>query len=173
MCQDRAKSQTTVSINELYVLLNANILMTANVLLKRTISIVADIAITTGDQLEFYTNKTKTSNEGIRFRELTALAHDAVHNMLLFVDKQNDNASIFSYSLLSKKYQPLVAKRSSENIQGLTIDPVSGKMFWTDTNERSIYWISLWPRSKNIYGYLLLKMDDEIPMDIAVDSCRG
>ncbi|XP_039755453.1 protein cueball [Pararge aegeria] len=132
-----------------------------------------DIAITTGDQLEFYTNKTKTNDEGVRFKELTALAHDAVHNMLLFVDKQNDNASIFSYNLLTKKYQPLVGKRSSENIQGLTIDPVTGKMFWTDTNERSIYWISLWPRSKNIYGYLLIKMDDEIPRDIAVDSCRG
>ncbi|XP_045450930.1 protein cueball [Melitaea cinxia] len=133
-----------------------------------------DIAITTGDQLEFYTNQTKTSNEGIRFRDLTALAYDAVHNMLLFVDKQNDNASIFSYNLLTKKYQPLVGRRSYENIQGLDFDPVTGKMFWTDTNERSIYWISLWPRSKNnIYGNILLKMDNEIPRDIAVDSCRG
>lgn len=133
-----------------------------------------DIAITTGDQLEFYTNQTKTSNEGIRFRDLTALAYDAVHNMLLFVDKQNDNASIFSYNLLTKKYQPLVGRRSYENIQGLDFDPVSGKMFWTDTNERSIYWISLWPRSKNnIYGNILLKMDNEIPRDIAVDSCKG
>lgn len=136
--------------------------------------ILSDIAITTGDQLEFYTNQTKTSNEGIRFRDLTALAYDAVHNMLLFVDKQNDNASIFSYNLLTKKYQPLVGRRSYENIQGLDFDPVSGKMFWTDTNERSIYWISLWPRSKNnIYGNILLKMDNEIPRDIAVDSCKG
>ncbi|XP_064073317.1 protein cueball isoform X2 [Vanessa tameamea] len=133
-----------------------------------------DIAITTGDQLEFYTNQTKTSNEGIRFRDLTALAYDAVHNMLLFVDKQNDNASIFSYNLLTRKYQPLVGRRSYENIQGLAFDPVTGKMFWTDTNERSVYWISLWPRPKNnIYGNLLIKMDDEIPRDIAVDSCRG
>ncbi|XP_050351554.1 protein cueball isoform X1 [Nymphalis io] len=133
-----------------------------------------DIAITTGDQLEFYTNQTKTSNEGIRFRDLTALAYDAVHNMLLFVDKQNDNASIFSYNLLTRKYQPLVGRRSYENIQGLAFDPVTAKMFWTDTNERSIYWISLWPRPKNnIYGNLLIKMDDEIPRDIAVDSCRG
>ncbi|OWR44498.1 protein cueball isoform X1 [Danaus plexippus] len=133
-----------------------------------------DIAITTGDQLEFYTNQTKTNNEGIRFRDLTALAYDAVHNMLLFVDKQNDNASIFSYNLITKKYLPLVGRRSYENIQGLTFDPVSGKMFWTDTNERSIYWVSLWPRSKDsIYGNLLMKMNDEIPRDIAVDSCRG
>ncbi|CAG4962752.1 unnamed protein product [Colias eurytheme] len=133
-----------------------------------------DIAITTGDQLEFYTNKTKTKNEGERFRDLTALAYDAVHNMLLFVDKQNDNASIFSFNLATKKYQPLVGRRSYENIQGIAFDPITGKLFWTDTNERSIYWTSLWPRSKkDIYGKVLIKMDYEIPRDIAVDSCRG
>ncbi|XP_041987335.1 protein cueball [Aricia agestis] len=133
-----------------------------------------DIAVTTGDQIEFYSNKSKTSFESSKFKELTALAYDAVHNMLLFVDKQNDNASIFSFNLMTKKYQPLVGRRSNENIQGVAFDPVTNKMFWTDTNERSIYWISLWPRSKdNIYGNLLLKMKDEIPRDIAIDSCRG
>ncbi|XP_073946899.1 low-density lipoprotein receptor repeat domain-containing protein cueball isoform X3 [Choristoneura fumiferana] len=133
-----------------------------------------DIAITTGDQLEFYSSSNKTGNEGVRFRDLTALAYDAVHNMLLFVDKQNDNASIFSYHLANKKYQPLVRRRSYENIQGIAFDPVESLLFWTDTNERSIYWISLKPGSKNdVYGNLLIKMDNEIPRAIAVDSCRG
>ncbi|CAG4946883.1 unnamed protein product [Parnassius apollo] len=133
-----------------------------------------DIAITTGDQIEFYGNQTKTSNDGARFRDLTALAYDAVYNMLLFVDRQNDNASIFSYNLATKKYHPLVRRRSYENIQGLAFDPITSKLFWTDTNEKSIFWISLKPGSKNdIYGNLLIKMDDEIPRAIAVDSCRG
>ncbi|KAM3966373.1 low-density lipoprotein receptor repeat domain-containing protein cueball isoform 2-T2 [Aphomia sociella] len=133
-----------------------------------------DIAITTGDQLEFYSNKTKTNNEGVRFRDLTALAYDAVHNMLLFVDKQNDNASIFSFHLDTKKYQALVRRKSYENIQGLAFDPVKGLLFWTDVNERSIYWMSLMPGSKNdMYGNVLIKMDNEIPRAIAVDSCRG
>ncbi|CAH2039424.1 unnamed protein product, partial [Iphiclides podalirius] len=133
-----------------------------------------DLAITTGDQIELYSNQTKTSNEGVRFRDLTALAYDAVHDMLLFVDRQNDNASIFSYHLATKKYQPLVRRRSYENIQGLAFDPVTSKLFWTDTNEKSIFWISLKPGSKNdIYGNLLIKMDDEVPRAIAVDSCRG
>ncbi|XP_068618209.1 protein cueball isoform X2 [Battus philenor] len=133
-----------------------------------------DIAITAGDQIEFYSNQTKTSNEGVRFRDLTALAYDAVHNMLLFVDRQNDNASILSYHLATKKYQPLVRRRSYENIQGLAFDPITSKLFWTDTNEKSIFWISLKPGSQNdIYGNLLIKMDDEVPRAIAVDSCRG
>ncbi|XP_026745540.1 protein cueball-like, partial [Trichoplusia ni] len=132
------------------------------------------IAVTTGEQLEFYSNNTKIRNEGVRFRDLTALAYDAVHNMLLFVDKQSDNASIFSFNLGTKKYRSLVRRRSDENIQDLTFDPVEGKLFWTDTNERSIFWISMKPGSKNNdYGNLLIKMDDEIPRAIAVDSCRG
>ncbi|KAH9635374.1 hypothetical protein HF086_017623 [Spodoptera exigua] len=94
--------------------------------------------------------------------------------MLLFVDKQSDNASIFSFNITSKKYQSLVAKKAYENIQGLAFDPVKGLLFWTDTNERSIYWISLKPGYKNhLYGNLLIKMDDELPRAIAVDSCRG
>lgn len=130
--------------------------------------------MTTGDQVEFYSNKTNTHNEGVQFRDLTALAYDAVHNMLLFVDKQSDNASIFSFNLGTKKYRSLVRRRSYENIQDLTFDPVEGKLFWTDTNERSIFWISMKPGSKNNdYGNLLIKMDDEIPKAIAVDSCRG
>ncbi|XP_028157866.1 protein cueball isoform X1 [Ostrinia furnacalis] len=133
-----------------------------------------DIAITNGDQLEFYSNQTKTSSEGTRFRDLTALAYDAVHNMLLFVDKENDNASIFSFHLATKKYQSLVRRRSYENIQGLAFDPVKGMLFWTDTNAKSIFWMSLMLGTKNdVYGNLLIKMNDEIPRAIAVDSCRG
>ncbi|KAJ8715955.1 hypothetical protein PYW08_013240 [Mythimna loreyi] len=133
-----------------------------------------DIAVTNGDQLEFFTNRNKTHSEGVQFRDLTALAYDAVHNMLLFVDKQSDNASIFSFNISGQKYQSLVKKRAYENIQGLAFDPVQGLLFWTDVNERSIYWISLKAGSKNnLYGNLLIKMDDEIPRAIAVDSCRG
>lgn len=138
------------------------------------LSLFSDIAITHGDQIEFYTNSSKISNEGVRFRELTALAYDAVHNILIFVDKQNDNASIFSYNLATKKYQALVKRRIYENIQGIAFDPIHGLLFWTDTYERSIFWMSVAASSQNnAYGNLLLKMDDELPRAIAVDSCRG
>ncbi|KAF9815508.1 hypothetical protein SFRURICE_019150 [Spodoptera frugiperda] len=134
-----------------------------------------NIAVTSGDRLEFFlSNGTKSQTEESQFRDLTLLAYDAVHNMLLFVDKQSDNASIFSFNITSKKYQSLVAKKAYENIQGLAFDPVKGLLFWTDTNDRSIYWISLKPGYKNhLYGNLLIKMDDELPRAIAVDSCRG
>lgn len=102
------------------------------------------------------------------------MAYDAVHNMLLFVDKQNDNASIFSYNIATKKTQPLIRRKSYENLQGVAFDPITGKLFWTDYNEKSIYWKSLINGSENdIYGNILLKLDEETPRAIAVDSCRG
>lgn len=130
--------------------------------------------MTTGGQLKFYENQTNVHDESSQFTDLTALAYDAVHNMLLFVDRQNDNASIFSFHLATKKYQSLVRKRVSENINSIAFDPVNSLLFWTDTQTKSIYSMSLKQGSKNSpYGNLWLKMDDEIPAGIAVDSCRG
>lgn len=121
-----------------------------------------------------YTNGTKVDINDIRLTELTALAYDAVHNILLFVDKHNDNASIFSYHLSKKKFQPLVRRRNTDNIQGIAFDPMSGLLFWADSTQRNILWKSLITGSKsNAYGNLLLKTDKEIPRAIAVDSCRG
>ncbi|KOB68821.1 Low-density lipoprotein receptor repeat class B [Operophtera brumata] len=136
--------------------------------------LVPDLAVTTGNHLEIFTNNTKISNVETRYTDLTALAYDAVYNMLLFVDRQNDNASIFSYHLATKKYQPLVRKRSSEGIHAIAFDPINSLLFWTDTLENSIFWKSLKPGSNDsAYGNLWIKMDDEIPRGIAVDSCRG
>lgn len=111
-----------------------------------------------------------------RFRALTALAYDAVHNMLLFVDKQNDNTSIFSFHFDAeedKQYRTLIGWRS--DVQDLAFDPVSGKLFWTDMSENSIFWVSSKQNTTNneIDVNLLIKMTDEIPRAIAVDSCRG
>ncbi|XP_049874212.1 protein cueball isoform X2 [Pectinophora gossypiella] len=133
-----------------------------------------DIALTTGDQIEFYSDGKTTDDKGVKSAGLTALAYDAVHNMLLFVDKQSDNASIFGQHLTTNKLLPLVRRKIYEDIQGLAFDPISKKLFWTDKYDKSIYWKSLKPGSKDdVYGKLLFKFDNEIPRAIAVDSCRG
>ncbi|GBP75689.1 Protein cueball [Eumeta japonica] len=93
--------------------------------------------------------------------------------MLLFV-ANTDNASIFSFHIATKKYQPLVRRTGSENIQGLAFDPVKELLFWTDATARSIQWMPLSPGSiSSDYGKVLIQMDNEIPRGIAVDSCRG
>ncbi|KAJ8707745.1 hypothetical protein PYW07_011422 [Mythimna separata] len=133
-----------------------------------------EIALTTGDRIEFYTND-GIRTETVRFpsRKLSALAYDEVHNTLLYVDKQSDNDAICGYNMTSVEYQCYVG-RSRRNIQGLAFDPVTELLFFTDTRERSINWFSFKPGARNhIYGNLLIKMDDGIPTDLAVDSCRG
>ncbi|XP_028168544.1 protein cueball-like [Ostrinia furnacalis] len=133
-----------------------------------------DIVISSEGQLEFYSNQTKTNSEGSDFRDLSALAYDAVNNVLFFVDRANDNTSIFSFNLTTKKFQPLIKNRRLENVQGLAFDPVKRMLFWTDTIESSIFWMSLMPDSENDgNGHLLIKMSHDTPVSIAVDSCRG
>ncbi|KAF9419395.1 hypothetical protein HW555_004043 [Spodoptera exigua] len=133
-----------------------------------------DFVATVGEQLVFYDNGVKLQSETLPSRDLTALTYDALHETLIFVDKQSDNGSIFSYNQLTKQYHSLVAKKTYENIQDVAVDPIKKLLFWTDTYERSIYWISLEHGYENyVYGNLLFKMDYEIPRSIAVDSCSG
>lgn len=111
--------------------------------------------------------------------KLTALAYDAVYNLLLFVDKHSDNASVFSYNFTSQSTHALVRKKSYEQIEGVAFDPLTGKLFWTDLDAKKIYYKSLKGNEKGTlkgnddFGTLLFHVDDQNPRAIAVDSCRG
>ncbi|KAJ8703962.1 hypothetical protein PYW07_013256 [Mythimna separata] len=133
-----------------------------------------DIAVTAGDRIEFYNiGGTKTDTVHFPSQNLTALAYDEVHDMLLYVDKQSGNDAICGYKMSFQEYQCYV-ERNGRNIQGLAFDPLTEKLFFTDMKERSINWFSFKPGFENkVYGNLLIKLDEGIPTDIAVDSCRG
>ncbi|KAJ8735823.1 hypothetical protein PYW07_007443 [Mythimna separata] len=132
-----------------------------------------DIAVSNGDLLQFYINQTKIDTVRFKSQNLAALAYDEVHNMILYVDKQSDNDTICGFNMSTMQYKYLT-ERSGRNIRGLAFDPATELLFFTDTKERSINWISLKSGSKNsVYGTILIKMDVGIPTDIAVDSCRG
>ncbi|KAJ8705641.1 hypothetical protein PYW08_012687 [Mythimna loreyi] len=133
-----------------------------------------DIAVTAGDRIEFYTSDgQKADTIHFNSQNLTALAYDEVHNVLLYVDKQSDSDTICGYKISFLEYQCYI-ERNGRNIKGLAFDPVTEKMFFTDAKERSINWFSFKPGFKNnVYGNLLIKLDEGIPTDIAMDSCRG
>ena len=93
--------------------------------------------------------------------------------MLLYVDKQSGNDSICGYYIPFVEYKCYI-KNSGRDIHGLAFDPITQHIFFTDTKERSVNWLSLEPGSKNdVYGNLLIKLEEGIPTEIAVDSCRG
>ncbi|KAJ8715956.1 hypothetical protein PYW08_013241 [Mythimna loreyi] len=132
-----------------------------------------DIAIGVKDQLIFYNNGINTMTVNLISQNPTSLVYDEVHNMILYVDKQNHNDSICGYDLSSAEDKCFI-KRNGRNIHGLAFDPVTDKIFFTDTNDKSVNFISKKRgSSNNIYGELLIKMDDKAPAAIAVDSCKG
>lgn len=111
--------------------------------------------------------------------KLTALAYDAVYNLLLFVDKHSDNASIFSYNFTSQNTRALVRKKPYEQIEGVAFDPLTGILFWTDIDAKEIYYKSLKGNEKGLlkgnddFGTVLFSVTDQNPRAIAVDSCGG
>ncbi|KAJ8713634.1 hypothetical protein PYW07_014004 [Mythimna separata] len=131
-----------------------------------------DIAISVKDQLQFYTDGNKTSSINLISQNPISLVYDEVHNMMLYVDKQNNNDAICGYDLSSKDNKCFI-KRNGRIIQGLAYDPVTELIFFTDAKEKSINWFSIKPGcNNNVYGNLLIKTDSKTPADIAVDSCR-
>ncbi|KAJ8716863.1 hypothetical protein PYW07_003490 [Mythimna separata] len=133
-----------------------------------------DIAVSVGDRIDFHNaDGTKTDTVYFESQNITALVYDEVHNMLLYVDKQSDRDNICGYNMTSVEYKCYL-DRSGGNVRSLAFDPVSEKLFFTDTKERSINWFSFKPGFKNNdYGNLFIKFKGAIPTDIAVDSCRG
>ncbi|KAJ8715957.1 hypothetical protein PYW08_013242 [Mythimna loreyi] len=132
-----------------------------------------DIAVSVQHQLIFYTNGVESRTVNLNSRNAISLVYDEVHNMMLYVDKQNHNDSICGYDLSSGEDKCFI-KRNGRNIHGLAFDPVTDKIFFTDTNDKSVNFISKKRGSdNNTYGELLIRMDDQAPVDVAVDSCKG
>ncbi|KAJ8707184.1 hypothetical protein PYW08_011318 [Mythimna loreyi] len=131
-----------------------------------------DIATSAGDDLlNFYTNDVLTSTISLPNRNIYALTFNELQNTMLYVDKQPDNDNICGYDLTSKENK-CFTKGSGRTIYGLAYDPVTERVFFTDTNDRSINWISSRPGSNNNVN-LLIKVSEGIPYDIVVDSCKG
>ncbi|KAJ8706039.1 hypothetical protein PYW07_010816 [Mythimna separata] len=127
-----------------------------------------DMAISVGDRLDFYTNDTKTDTVRLDSHDLGALAYDEVHDILLYVDKQRNNDAICGYGISSKLNQ-CFTKRNGRNIHSIFYDTATEILYFSDTNERSINWISISFKS-NIQENLLIEMDHGIPTDVVVDS---
>ena len=93
--------------------------------------------------------------------------------MILYVDKQSHGDAVCGYKILSMEYE-CFTERNGRTIQGLAFDPATELCFFTDTNEKSINWFSLKSETTNtVIVNTVIKIDNGIPTDIAVDSCRG
>lgn len=131
-----------------------------------------DIATSSGDDtLNFYTNEILTSTITIASRKLSALTYDEVHNMMLYVDKQTNNDRVCGYYLTIMENK-CFTEGSGRNIYDLAFDPVTERLFFTDSNGRNVNWISLQTGSYNNVN-LLAKVYNGVPRDVVMDSCNG
>lgn len=68
--------------------------------------------------------------------------------------------------------KPLVIKQKSK-VQGVAFDHVTHILFWTTGNGSSIKWLKINEGNHEPQpGYILHEFEEEIPIGIAVDSCR-
>ncbi|KAJ8704454.1 hypothetical protein PYW07_011642 [Mythimna separata] len=131
-----------------------------------------DIATTAGDDtIYFYTNEVLTGTISIPSRKISSLTYDEVHNIMLYVDKQSGNHAICGYDLTSIE-DKCFTTGTGRAIYDIAFDAVTETVFFTDTYAKSIYWFSLKPGSSYSVTFLI-KVDNGIPHDIVVDSCKG
>ncbi|PZC70573.1 hypothetical protein B5X24_HaOG215588 [Helicoverpa armigera] len=129
-----------------------------------------DIATSSGNRIDFFKNDTIThSMSSHQFKNLTALAYDALHDTLLIVDQQTDNSSLYRFNFTSNDFQAIL---TTKEIISFAIDPVKELLFWIE--DKSIHSMTLKPsHENNLNERVVLRLDEENPRAIAVDSCSG
>ncbi|XP_063894477.1 protein cueball-like [Helicoverpa armigera] len=130
-----------------------------------------DYAMATEKRIDFFKNDTVThSIASLQFKNLTALAYDALHDTLLIVDQQTDNSSVYRLNFTSNDIALILTRKQ---IQTIAYDPVKDLLFWVQ--EINIFSIPLKSGSKCDVSEqnLVIKLPDQIPSSIAVDSCEG
>nr|XP_049706848.1 protein cueball isoform X2 [Helicoverpa armigera] len=130
-----------------------------------------DYALALEKRIDFFKNDTIThSMTSHQFKNLTALAYDALHDTLLIVDQQTDNSSLYRFNFTSNDIELILTRKQ---IQSIVHDPAKDLLFWVQ--ERYIFSIPLKSGSKCDVSdqNLVIELHDEIPSSIAVDSCEG
>ncbi|XP_047027192.1 protein cueball-like [Helicoverpa zea] len=129
-----------------------------------------DYALALEKRIDFFKNDTIThSITSHQFKNLTALAYDALHDTLLIVDQQTNNSSVYRFNFTSNDFQAILTRKE---IISFAIDPVKELLFWIE--DKSIHSMTLKPsHENNLNERIVLRLDEENPRAIAVDICSG
>ncbi|XP_046659833.1 protein cueball isoform X1 [Homalodisca vitripennis] len=139
-----------------------------------------DIAVAVGDQVEFL-NATGgvvgELSEGMS--EVRALAYNADLRTLYFSDEERSDGSIFQLTVpknMSAKLQNVtvstVVSKQVHSVKGVAYDDRTGILYWSNGPGHSILWIQIGSTDEPQAGQPLLKVEDQIPMGIAIDNCK-
>lgn len=137
----------------------------------------SEYAVTTNEEIQFFSkNWTLQRTAAHQFNDLTAITFDDVKDVIYFSDHSSPSGRLFSLRVseddqYNYQIQELMKKQLDERIQGVTFDPVSNVLYWTDQKQQQIYSWNMNESTKQ--PKKLLTFGDEVPTGISVDYCRN
>ncbi|XP_065210088.1 protein cueball isoform X2 [Planococcus citri] len=137
-----------------------------------------DVAVITNEDIQFLQQGNFVSIASQHLKDLASGSYDPVRGDLYVSDSNHQNASVFKISTFNSNYDtgfiPIASKQQSI-VEGIVFDPVNSALFWSTGHGRTINKLNVnhTVDSKNTQsGVILHSFADEIPLGIAVDSCR-
>ncbi|XP_033158640.1 protein cueball [Drosophila mauritiana] len=135
-----------------------------------------DFAVTLRTKIQFMDSSWQTiATAAHEFDELSALTFDESEELIYFNDLKHRNGSIFSLKrdLIAANHvaEQTIARTGNESVGGLAYDPLNMNLFWSDTEQRKIFFAP-------IHGYATPKVLVDLsaeggrPDGVAVDVCR-
>ncbi|KAB0796179.1 hypothetical protein PPYR_10240 [Photinus pyralis] len=142
-----------------------------------TLSVVAqkessewDLAVAISDTVELlYSNGSLLGSAAQQFSHLKALTFDDIRHQFVVSDVDQHNDTIYSVQLTRETDITPILTNLPDDVQGLAIDPTTDILYWTDTLNRTINYVSLQDPSHE--SKVLLQFDDQSPQDVAIDVC--
>ncbi|XP_016972631.1 protein cueball [Drosophila rhopaloa] len=135
-----------------------------------------DFAVTLRTKIQFMDSSWQTiATAAHEFDELSALTFDESEELIYFNDLKHQNGSIFSLrrDLLASSHvvEQAIARTGNESVGGLAYDPLNMNLFWSDTQQRKIFFASI-HGSGPPKVLVDLSAEGGRPDGVAVDVCR-
>eukprot|EP00099_Drosophila_melanogaster_P020611 NP_612113.2 cueball [Drosophila melanogaster] len=135
-----------------------------------------DFAVTLRTKIQFMDSSWQTiATAAHEFDELSALTFDESEELIYFNDLKHRNGSIFSLKrdLIAANHvaEQTIARTGNESVGGLAYDPLNMNLFWSDTEQRKIFFA---PIHGSATPQVLVDLSAEggRPDGVAVDVCR-
>ncbi|XP_054286596.1 protein cueball [Macrosteles quadrilineatus] len=141
-----------------------------------------DVAVAVGDKIQFLElSGDVVGNVTEGMKEVRSLTYNSELHKMYFSDNDRPDGSIFSMTV--PKVEDLrvgnhtvdsytVVKKQVHQVKGVVYDDMTGILYWTNGHGHSIMWIQVSSIDQPQSGQPLVKVEDQIPMGIAIDNCK-
>lgn len=141
-----------------------------------------DIAVAAGDEIHFLNSSGHVMAQiSEEMKHMRALAYNPELQHIYFSDIEQSQFSVLKLTIpelvtdVSNRQvivKPLVTKQASK-VQGVAFDHVTHILYWTTGNGSSIKWLKISESDHEPQpGSILFAFHEEVPIGIAVDTCR-